>query len=50
LIISSDFEKRKSRTNTKLLKDVFEAFIGAMYLDFNKKPQLNLESKGYFPF
>lgn len=50
MIISSDFEKRNSRNNEKLLKDAVEAFLGALEKDFDMKPELNLEKKGYPPY
>jgi dsRNA-specific ribonuclease len=50
LIISSDFEKRNSRKNEKLLKDAVEAFLGAIEKDFDEKPDLNLSKKGYPPY
>jgi dsRNA-specific ribonuclease len=36
LIISKHAEEKKTRTNLKKLGCLFEAFIGAMFLDFNK--------------
>jgi|UniRef100_A0A6C0J969 ribonuclease III len=38
LVISRHVEDRcNGRTNFRILEDVFEAFIGALYLDFNEK-------------
>ncbi len=36
LIMSKHAEEKKTRTNLKKLGCLFEAFIGAMFLDFNK--------------
>jgi dsRNA-specific ribonuclease len=36
LIMSKNAEEKKTRTNLKKLGCLFEAFIGAMFLDFNK--------------
>ena len=36
LILSRHAEEKKTRTNLKKLGCLFEAFIGALYLDFNK--------------
>ena len=36
LIISKHAEEKKTRTNLKKLGCLFEAFIGALFLDFNK--------------
>jgi dsRNA-specific ribonuclease len=36
LIISQHAEEKKTRTNLKKLGCLFEAFIGALFLDFNK--------------
>lgn len=38
LILSKHAEEKKIRTNLKKLGCLFEAFIGAMFLDFNKIP------------
>jgi len=38
LIISRNAEEKKIRTNLKKLGCLFEAFIGALFLDFNKIP------------
>ena len=46
LIISKHAEEKKIRTNLKKLGCLFEAFIGALFLDFNKV-QVNDES-GWF--
>ena len=35
-IISSNAEEKKTRTNLKKLGCLFEAFLGALFLDFNK--------------
>ena len=37
-IISKHSEEKKTRTNLKKLGCLFEAFIGAMFLDFNRVP------------
>ena len=37
-IISKHAEEKKTRTNLKKLGCLFEAFIGALFLDFNKVP------------
>ena len=37
LIISKHAEEKNTRTNIKKLGCLFEAFIGALFLDFNKK-------------
>merc|ERR1711935_614919 len=38
MIISRHVEERcNGRDNLRILEDVFESFIGALYLDFNKK-------------
>lgn len=41
LVISQHIESNNGRCNVKLLEDCFEAFVGAMYSDFN-----NLRIKG----
>ena len=35
LLISAQIENNQGRNNKNLLEDIFEAFIGALYLDFN---------------
>ena len=42
LILSRNAEEKKTRTNLKKLGCLFESFIGALFLDFNKIIQLNL--------
>ena len=37
VIISKQIEENNGRDNYKILEDVFEAFICAIFLDFNKK-------------
>lgn len=37
LILSRNAEEKKTRTNLKKLGCLFESFIGALFLDFNKK-------------
>ena len=44
LILSKHAEEKKIRTNLKKLGCLFEAFIGAMFLDFNKIPVKDSES------
>lgn len=34
-IISKQIEESQGRTNFKIMEDIFEAFIGAIYMDFN---------------
>ena len=36
LLLSNHAEDKKSRTNLKKLGCLFEAFLGALFLDFNK--------------
>ena len=45
-IISSNAEEKKTRTNLKKLGCLFEAFLGALFLDFNKI-QIN-DEHGWF--
>jgi dsRNA-specific ribonuclease len=45
-IISKNAEEKKTRTNLKKLGCLFEAFIGALFLDFNKV-ELN-DEEGWF--
>lgn len=48
IIISRHVEdKCKGRTNPNILEDSFEAFIGAMYLDFNEVDNYNLLDNFY---
>ena len=35
-IMSANAEEKKTRTNLKKLGCLFEAFLGALFLDFNK--------------
>ena len=35
-ILSANAEEKKTRTNLKKLGCLFEAFLGALFLDFNK--------------
>lgn len=45
-IMSSNAEEKKTRTNLKKLGCLFEAFLGALFLDFNK---INIDDKdGWF--
>jgi len=44
LILSKHAEEKKIRTNLKKLGCLFEAFIGAMFLDFNKIPVQDSQS------
>ena len=43
IIISKQIEENNGRDNYKILEDVFEAFICAIFIDFNKK-KMNLKS------
>ena len=43
VIISKQVEENNGRDNYKILEDVFEAFICAIFLDFNKK-KMNLKN------
>jgi ribonuclease III len=40
-------DKCNGRTSLNILEDMFEAFIGAMFLDFNEKDNYNLLDKYY---
>ena len=43
VISKTQDDKRNARKDIKKLCDVFEAFIAAIYLDFNNKPDNSLE-------
>ena len=43
VIISKQIEENNGRDNYKILEDIFEAFICAIFLDFNSK-QINLKT------
>lgn len=43
IIISKQIEENNGRNNYKILEDVFEAFICAIFIDFNKK-KMNLKN------
>jgi ribonuclease III len=42
LIISKQIEANNGRLNKKILEDAFEAFVGAMYLDFSNRDNNSL--------
>ena len=46
LLISAQIEIHNGRTNKNILEDIFEAFIGAIYLDFN---ECKINTKGKIP-
>lgn len=46
LILSRNAEEKKTRTNLKKLGCLFESFIGALFLDFNKK--IIKDEEGWF--
>lgn len=53
-ILSKQVEEVHGRNNYKIMEDVFEAFIGAIYMDFNESSEevqfsTNLSSRGFFP-
>jgi dsRNA-specific ribonuclease len=46
VIISQQIEANNGRTNKNILEDVFEAFIGAIYIDYNS---LKINTSGKIP-
>lgn len=49
LILSKHAEEKKIRTNLKKLGCLFEAFLGALFLDFNKIVVTDKDADGWFP-
>jgi len=49
LILSKHAEEKKIRTNLKKLGCLFEAFLGALFLDFNKVVVTDKADAGWFP-
>ena len=47
LVISSQIEAAGGRSSAKLLEDAFEAFVGAMYIDFNEMRIKNEKLHGF---
>jgi ribonuclease-3 len=53
-IVSKQIEESQGRSNFKIMEDIFEAFIGAIYMDFNEEllesPQVSfpLSGIGYY--
>lgn len=47
LVVSSQIEASGGRDSTNLLEDAFEAFVGAMYLDFNDMRIKNEKLNGF---
>ena len=47
LVVSAQIEAGGGRSSTKLLEDAFEAFVGAMYLDFNEMRIKNEKLHGF---
>lgn len=49
-ILSKQIEESQGRTNYKTMEDIFEAFIGALYMDFNEVvPFGTTETLGFAP-
>jgi len=46
VLLSKQVEEVQGRLNYKIMEDVFEAFIGAIYIDFNDE-DVSLTGKGY---
>jgi ribonuclease-3 len=54
VLLSKQVEDVHGRNNYKIMEDVFEAFIGAIYMDFNESEEEitmpeSLTKKGFFP-
>ena len=48
LVISRHVEEKcEGRTSDRMLEDLFEAFIGAVYLDFSEMPSAEAEAHGF---
>jgi ribonuclease-3 len=56
IVMSKQIESNNGRQNNKILEDAFEAFIGAMFIDFNmrklrankeKRTELNITGIGF---
>ena len=47
-VISKQIELTNGRENVNILEDTFEAFLGALFLDFNKQfKQKNQKKQGF---
>jgi len=49
LVLSKHAEEKKIRTNLKKLGCLFESFLGALFLDFNKVVVSDKSEDGWFP-
>lgn len=49
-IISKQVEEANGRSNYKIMEDIFEAFIGAIYLDFSKDLEIKNPNTTLLPY